>query len=73
MMESYQKKHLIKELTTTQERLISELEARTAKAQADGQAAFFNLFDVLYAELDDQTEAYRAEAGSFLQSGVNSL
>merc|ERR1739844_418338 len=49
MMDSYLKKHLIKELQATQARLVGELQARTDQAVADGAAAVQGLCDAMDA------------------------
>ena len=65
MMDSYLKKHLIKELQATQARLVGELQARTDTAVADGRAAVAGLRAALDAAEAAQQADDAAVQGAF--------
>jgi hypothetical protein len=65
MMESYQKKHLIAELTATEADLVAELQARTDRAVADAAYANGALAAAMAAAEADQAAADAAQAAAF--------
>ena len=67
MMESYQKKHLIKELAATQVAVVAELQARTDQAVADAAAANDSLWNALAAAEADQQAADAGQAAAFAE------
>merc|ERR550539_2177838 len=67
-MDSYLKKHLIKELQATQARLVGELQARTDQAVADGAAAVQGLCDAM-----DAAEAAQAADDAAQQAAFDSF
>jgi hypothetical protein len=66
MMDSYLKKHLIKELHATHARVTGELQARTDTAVADGAAAVQGLCDAM-----DQAEAHQSAADADQQAAFD--
>merc|ERR1719273_2366171 len=67
MMESYQKKHLIAELTATEAAVVAQLQARTDRAVADAAAANASLAAALAAAEADQAAADAAQAAAFAE------
>merc|ERR1712127_650550 len=67
MMESYQKKHLIAELTATQAAVVAELQARTDQAEADAAAAMASLSAALAAAEAQQAVDDAAQAAAFAE------
>ena len=65
MMESYQKKHLIAELTATEAAVVAELQARTDQAVADAAHANASLAAALAAAEAQQAADDAAQAAAF--------
>ena len=65
MMESYQKKHLIAELTATEAAVVAELQARTDRAVADAHHANSSLAAALAAAEAAQAAADADQAAAF--------